>query len=692
MNKLTARQRQILIFLLSRRGETTAAEIAEEARVSVRTVHREMDGLEEYVSSFGLSLIKKSGKGIELEGPAESMDKLAVSLKEKKPAEYSVDERKIFILCSLLQADEPVKLFALAHSLRVTVPTITNDLNELESWIGRFRLELIRRRGYGVEIEGREEDKRRAICQLAEENLDPSDLVGASQKSYPPVLTQKLLELAGKEYFMSVENALWNQGTKWLDELSEKAYTHLLITLSVTLSRIAQGRKVGEQAEGGSIYGFRPRNLQDAEEIFTELSRTLDIPVCRYEVLYIALMLDSLEDSSTPDYLTQSDLLVMEIVQHLILGVAQKTGYPLQGDKSLREGLVLHIDPALKRLREGVRIRNPLLSSIRKDYEQLFQSVKEAIAELDGNLDVPDEEIGFLVMHFGASIERLQRLQRNVRAILVCSSGIGSAKLLATRLAKEIPQIDIIRNSSWYEAARIPKEDYDLVISTIDLPLPQNRYIRLSPLLTREDIERLIDYIKNITLKQPASDSKSSVSQMPAGRDDSHWLIDQLKSLNMILSQMILLIDQFKLHEVDSHNRDIRNVLEGVCRTLAADEVLKDAEHVTDLLLERDRLGSLIIPDSSLALFHTRSRSVLKPSLSLFRLSHPVRMEEDPGIRVLLIMLGPRELPKEALEVLSEISALLLRPELIQLMEQSEEPEIKHFLSTELMSYFKNKV
>ncbi|WP_138493894.1 BglG family transcription antiterminator [Paenibacillus pinistramenti] len=689
MNRLTARQRQILTFLLDRKEETTAAEIAEEAQVSVRTVHREMDGIESYLEAFDLRLKKKSGKGIELEGSSESMNKLSAALKEERPAEYSGEERKLYILLSLLQADEPVKLFALAHSLRVTVPTVSNDLNELEPWIGRFRLELIRRRGYGVEIEGREENKRRAICQLAEENLDPSDLLGATENQ-PPLL-QRLLKIAGKDYFMAVESALWNKGSEWLDELSEKAYTHLLLSLSVTVSRIIQNKRITETDDESGLYGFRPRNVEDARNIVKELSELLDIHFCEYEIVYIALMLDALEDSATQNYLAQVDLVHTEIVNQLILKVAQKTGYPLQGDKSLREGLLQHIDPALKRLREGSRIRNPLLTSIRKDYEPLFQSVKEAVMEMESALEVPDEEIGFLVMHFGASIERLKRLQRDVRAILVCSSGIGSAKLLATRLAKEIPQIKVIRNSSWYEAARIPEEDYDLIISTIDLPLPQTRYIRLSPLLTREDIERLIDYIKNTTLKQ-GEDSSAAVKSSNKNEEEPGWAVGRIRSLHTILTEILVIVDQFRLQPIDTKGKGLEQVLLEACRSLAEASVLIHPEKITNLLIERDLLGSLVIPDSSLALFHTRSTDILQPSLSLYRLSQPVKMDQQTDITVILIMLAPWELPKESLEVLSEISALLLWPELIRLMEQGSEQEVKQFLSSELMGYFKNKI
>lgn len=45
----------------------------------------------------------------------------------------------------------------------------------------------------------------------------------------------------------------------------------------------------------------------------------------------------------------------------------------------------------------------------------------------------------------------------------------------------------------------------------------------------------------------------------------------------------------------------------------------------------------------------------------------------------MLLMLGPQELSKESLEVLSEISSFLLIPEMIELLKLGSQSEIKHF-------------
>lgn len=104
-------------------------------------------------------------------------------------------------------------------------------------------------------------------------------------------------------------------------------------------------------------------------------------------------------------------------------------------------------------------------------------------------------------MHFGAAIERSKQFPWKVRAVLVCTSGIGSSKLLAVRIHKELPQIELIGHLSWYEAVRLPADDYDLIISTVNLPLASDRYIKISPLLTEDEATKLRAFIHDITLK-----------------------------------------------------------------------------------------------------------------------------------------------------------------------------------------------
>ncbi|WP_179232848.1 BglG family transcription antiterminator [Paenibacillus rigui] len=697
MMHVSNRQRQILEMLLSRNGEITASEIASEIKVSVRTVHRELPELEKMLEAYGISLLKKSGSGIRLLADSRSLNELRESLSLTSQAGYSTEERKVLISCCLLESDEPTKLFALAHDLRVAVPTIASDLDHVESWAVKYGLTLVRRRGFGVQLEGPESIKRKVIYLLAKDHLDDSAIFGhTADLPSPSPVTLKLLSMVGKENLMQVEQALWGLEEHGLNELSESGYTDLLLQLSVAVTRIRQGygiaptdnihsgRSVDADADVTALYG-RERAM------LAHLSNALKLSLSREEAIYISALLRGEKTTATSRLLPQDDFSLMETVRGLIQAMEERCGAPLSEDRSLRDGLLNHLEPALQRIADGERIRNPLLAQIRKNYEQLFSWVRQAADHIFKHIVIPDEEIGFLVMHFGASIERLKQLSRNVKAIIVCTSGIGSSKLLAVRLGKEMPQIEIIDHVSWYEASRIPDGAYDLIISTVDLPLEARQYVKLSPLLTKEEIEKLRHYVQEVTLKKPAEAHLESSYEVQA------W--ELLLLLNRYMHEIIALIEQFEVFPLepafmpDGQHTDLRATLHKVCEAVNQDGSLTRIEPVVELLLEREQHGTQVIPDTHLALFHTRSESIRKPVLSMFRLNTPLVLHSEHPAEVvqLVLMLGPLELAKESLEVLSEFSALLLLPELITLLEQGSTPEIKQFLSKELLSFYLNK-
>ncbi|MFD1773414.1 BglG family transcription antiterminator [Paenibacillus rhizophilus] len=686
-SKMTARQRQMIMLLLDSSEEITAAEIAGNIGVSVRTVHREMEDTEQILHDFGLALSRKSGKGIQVNGSEKGLEQLRIFLQEEKPAEYSGEERQLFELCSLLETEEPLKLFALAHTLKVTVATVSNDLDELEPWVHKFGLQLVRRRGYGVEIAGGEADKRRALSRLAAEHLDQSDLVSRVPRTGESIVFRKLLDAVGQGRFLTVESLLWDMEWSWTSELTENVYMELLLGLSVSVRRGEIGMVI--RGTEDAVYSRKPelRNISGAEQFVKRLEEKLALKLPKAEIGYIAGLLDRAQESISSADFVYGDIGLMDTVYRLTEQVVKRTGIPFQGDRILREGLLEHIELAIRRIREGTRIRNPLLGLIRKDYQYLFRIIRDAVEELGLDLAVPDEEIAFLVMHFGASAERLNQLNHKVRAILVCASGLSSSRLLGERLRKEMPQLEIRGNASWYEAARISREDYDLIISTIDLPLEKDKYIKISPLLTAEEIDKLMRYIQNMTLTEKDSPAFPEHNQP----SDVEAAADRIRSYRGLLDEIEGLIERFRCGPLDNEGTDLPDTIRKMLDKLHGSGVIDAPEILLEKLLERERMASQVIPDTGLALFHTRSSHVQMSSLTAYRLKRPLVLDGHTEVGTVLLMLAPRKLSKESLEVLSEISAMLLDSELVHLLEERPEPEIRSYLSAGLLRFFENK-
>ncbi|WP_019536942.1 BglG family transcription antiterminator [Paenibacillus ginsengihumi] len=686
---ISNRQRHMLELLLSSKEEITASEVASEINVSTRTVHRELAELEPVLAAFGVSLVKKSGVGIQLQGKPRQLDELKQSLLRMHQVDYTAEERKVLMLCTLLEADEPIKLFSLAYDLQVTVPTVSHDLDELEHLLKKHGLALIRRRGFGVMIRGSEENKRRMIGTLVMHHLDDSVLFGKTLSQTLPPVTKRLLDLIGKDNLMEVEQALWHLEEKQPSDLSEEAYTELLIRLSVAIRRMRQGKRV-EAPEGTNPSGRFGSEEPETQRMVRELTDMLGMPFPPEEAGYVAGLLGGRRGlrSEAPE----EDLSALEMAIRLIAYMEERTGIPFSEDRILREGLVNHLQPAVQRLLEGMPIRNPLLAQIKKDYEQLFSQIRQGADRVMTGLAVPDEEIGYLVMHFGAAMERLKQFSRNVKAIIVCTSGIGSSRMLAARLEKELPQVKILGHASWYEAVRIPRAAYDLIISTVDLPLEPDQYIKLSPLLTAEETERLRAFIRKTALqRQRPPQPQESEAALPI-KDE----VARLREFKSYLDEIVSLIEQFRLFRLPppARGRELRDTLRKASEAALPDASPEAVEAIVSQLIERERHGTQVIPDTRLALFHTRSEHIARPVLSLFRLKQPLTLEpQQPGqVSQILLMLAPLRLADASLEVLSEVSGLLLVQEMIALLEEGTDKEIRHFLAGALLDFYQSKL
>ncbi|KGP79001.1 MULTISPECIES: BglG family transcription antiterminator [unclassified Paenibacillus] len=694
MSNITRRQREIVEFLLEHPHEVTAGEIAVAVKVSTRTVHRELQMIEQWLEPLGMRLEKKSGTGVRIDPGSDDLVVLRHQLELNEYVEFTPEERKLFMLCILLDESEPVKLLALASDLKVTVSTASNDLDDLEPRIHLAGLKLVRRRGYGVKINGSEWAHRMAISALALEYLDESDLFGRQAEQSVSKVNSKLLEMIGHEDVLTVENALWQPDIEWLENIPERQYMKLLIQLSVAVVRIRKGFGIGRGSQldkkdvGNSLQGDKgkvPEYL--ASRLCGVLSAQLGMDFVGEEQAYFHRLLIEIEQSiHSSRLLPIDDLVLLDMVRSLTDRMQENTHYSFHEDRLLREGLIAHMEPVLERMDGRQLIRNPLLQQIRKDYESLFEDVKKAVREAWPNTDVPDEEIGFLVMHFGASIERLRVLKREIRAVVVCTSGIGSSRMLSSRLSKEIPEIRIVDSVSWYEAARIPKTEYDLVLSTVDLPMDKHQYYKVSPLLTAEESERLRHFIRTTTLQREHSPPPEAESRATGRFTDP-------VGLEATLIEIVQIIGKFQVFPLDNQGIGFFKTAYAMCSVLHQSGVLNNPEEIARLLEEREEVGSQKIPGTSLALFHTRSDGIHSPSITLFQLTEPLlRTPEDPaGVSHVLLMLGPRQLSKESLEVLSEISALLLQEEMIALLEKGNRDDLIHYLSQELAGFYRSK-
>lgn len=692
---ISAREKAIIEMLIDRQQEVTIKELSEDIDVSSRTIHRDLDRIEELLQSSHLELSRKAGVGIQIIGSQQNKEALKKELNAFTFREYTVDERQTMILCILFESSEPVKLFALANELRVTIATISSDLLKLEELVKPFELSIVKRRGYGIEISGSEKAKRRAMSYLIAKTLKEDEFLSLIKErieknsvSQENSISERLLHLVDREKLLIIENVMQDLQRVLPFPITDSAYVGLLVHLALAIERIL----VGENIEMDQMYLQQLKmepEFDIAQEIIEKMAVRFQIDIPVAEIGYITMHLQGAKlRHHKGELLEASNLQTVMQANKLMHIIEEATGFELMNDEPLLEGLVAHLKPAIYRVRQNMGITNPLLSSIRKDYEDLFQLVKEAVEKVFPELQIPDEEIGFLVMHFGSALLS-SKGDRDLKAYVVCSSGIGTSKMLISRLQREIPEIVETKNVSLFELKELQIADRDLVLSTIYLHDFPREYMIVSPFMTAEEIKKVQLYarrqmlIKKVT--PPSMESDSTIEE----------IMGNMSNIHLYTGAASTLLSNFYLSSY-SETMTAKQCIREVCIELEEQEILVEAEMIADALFEREAIGGIGIPGTKLALFHTRHEHVLKPSFTMHSLQKPVTLKAMDGTDIevdqLLLLLSPDPYHGPGLEALSLISTMIIENEKsIELFETGEEIAIHTYIAKKFEQFMHEK-
>ncbi|MFK3961696.1 BglG family transcription antiterminator [Guptibacillus hwajinpoensis] len=699
---ISARERRILQLLLESNNYYTVKGIAQELEVSERTVHRDLVGVEDILAQYDLALNKKAGVGVQIDGEESNRNELKSYLVDLTITEYTQQERETLILCKLLESADPIKLISLANDLRVTVATVSHDLDKAEEWLERMQLSLIRRRGYGVQVEGTEALKRHAMSSLLASEFNDSDFFtllkkSIQKKSQGNVLesaSERLLGLVDRDKLLKVETIVDDVNNELPYMIADSAYIGLIVHLTLAVERIQKGEKIEIDEEYLSTlrstkeFGF-------ARIIATKLEESFSVLIPEAEIGYITMHLRGAKLRNTGDYyLEETNYPILVKTKELIRYVDQRLNADLETNESLLEGLVTHLGPATHRVRQNMNIHNPLLTKIKADYADLFQLLEDALKDTFPGVSIPEEEVGFLVLHFGSALEG--RFQHNeVNILAVCSSGIGTSKMLATRLKQELPEIQTIKSASLFELQDEDPETYDLIVSTIPLPEYEGEYIKVNPFLTEEETIRIRSTLqkksmmrKRTTVEKPKSDKESLFF---SSDEASTWF----RKAELYTTTAASVVELFRVNQ--SEHKEVEKLLAEECMRLETLDAISHSSEVKEALLKRETISGVGIPETSLALFHTRTPEVKKPVFTIVRLMEPVQRKAMDGsfieMDTVLLQLAPEDSPIESIEIMSYISSLIIESnESIALFSGSNQESIGLYLANKMKSHVEKQL
>ncbi|WP_010648120.1 BglG family transcription antiterminator [Oceanobacillus massiliensis] len=487
---LNSRMKIILRELMTAEAPISSNYLANLNQVSSRTARQDIKDLNGILSGSGALIESVMGKGYRLGINHDKLfrDFLKETLHDSDKGNQEIprtpEERINYLIKRLLLSEGFLKLDDLAEELYISKSTIQNDIKEIRKKLARYKITLESRPNYGLKVKGNEVKLRFCMAEYIFDRNEP--------------IIEPYLDSISQADIEEISQIIMRKIKVHQITLSDIAMNNLLIHIAIAYNRIESGYHVSLQQEDLKEITDQ-YEYEVAKEIVKEVEHHFQVNFPSTEIAYIAIHLLGTKIASQSDSVVEQvmDPEIMELVTIALEKVEEKLNLELKDDKELVFALCLHLKPAINRFRYDMNLRNPMLEDIKKNYPLAFEAgiIAGIAIEEHTSIKIDEGEVGYLAIHLGAAIERKKLTLGPKRCLIVCGSGMGTAKLIYYKLNAQFGQfLDIVGTTEYYTLSQYNFEDIDFIVSSIpisiNIPVPVievNAILRNSDLLKIEN-------------------------------------------------------------------------------------------------------------------------------------------------------------------------------------------------------------
>lgn len=472
---------QILMILLEQDYVLTQ-ELSITLRKTNRTIRTYLKELDDILKKHGAKITMAYNKGQHLEIVDEQLFTSWISHIQLSSIDYNVQEDRIVAIFSfLIFKQEYIKQQDMMDNLFISSKQLKDDLKIVKKILKSFQLELITKPYKGMKIEGTESDIRACIAHLY-------------YKYSTDFLKQNIQDF--DKQVQSIQNIVFSCVAHESYHISDDNLNQLVIYIVIALARYQKAHcyLISQTFDESSV------SYQIAMNIAMMIEKITHISLEQNEISYIAIGILSKENK-----VLENNQQISEQIERLVMKMMNRIekyyGISFINEFDLFISLSLHIEPLLSRIHYRTFIHNPLTKDIKIQLYQSYEMAMLACEVLNEQYHVilPEDEIAMLALHIELAYERkLSKVQKK-NILIICSSGVGTAKFIKARFEKQfgdfLNQIDVIgiMNIESYDLY-----NYDCIFTTIHLTLPINKpVIKIEPIFNQNDYNKIENHLQN---------------------------------------------------------------------------------------------------------------------------------------------------------------------------------------------------
>lgn len=484
--------------------EIRISDLAEEFKVSQRTVRNDLNAINDFLRNNGLDELSfQSGGRIVRK---QSFSHLLPLVAEVDLYSYKLSrEERMRIAAALLASSTGfLTLSSIAESLFVSRATVIHDLDGIKACMRAAGLEVISHPNKGLRVDGKESAKREFLMRDA----------GFPGRQEQEIMKNQISVQAGNR--IVIQKIINEQEHVHGRFLTDSSFHKILHYLGIMVNRNIQGEYMEYQES------MHPDCYPMAQDMIRYVSQYCHINTTEDEVRYLSNMLGCakyMKHISTK----QNAVKVQMITRRFVEAISEEIGINLNGDYDFFESLSNHLESVFSKS-SAQYPDNPIVQEVLEDNPEIYEAVNKKLSILRPyvNREITETEVGYIAVHVCAALERKKNKEIAFHVIVACHAGIGTSQLLLEKLKKHF-NFQIVDVIAAHEAANLNPEKADFIISTVKLANCKLDYVVVSPLLSDEDYIRVgnkIDAVRN---------SRHLPSRVNDRERTAKGLLDQLK-------------------------------------------------------------------------------------------------------------------------------------------------------------------
>ena len=190
------------------------------------------------------------------------------------------------------------------------------------------------------------------------------------------------------------------------------------------------------------------------------------------EQIYLSLHLLGSRVNIVPDdyFESNSKQYIHDLTRTLISDFEKVACIFFEQKDELERALFVHLNTFMYRYKFGVQIGNVIGDDVVNEYPELFALTRIAAKRLEENIGfpIPDGEIAYLALHFGAFLKISKHDNDRLRILIVCVNGISTGNMLKREIQKLLPFAENVDVRAAVDMVNI-QNICDLVISTVKI-------------------------------------------------------------------------------------------------------------------------------------------------------------------------------------------------------------------------------